>query len=54
MVEESSSTTRAIDKEGFREKIVERVNNENTPNVRNTEYLKDKKDKLGHLLSMVE
>ncbi len=40
--------------EGFGLQIVERVPIEIPPNVRNSEYLKVKKDKLGHLLSMVD
>ena len=40
--------------EGFGLQIVERVPIEIPPNVRNSKYLKVKKDKLGHLLSMVD
>ncbi|GJM15630.1 MAG: riboflavin biosynthesis protein RibBA [Thermodesulfobacteriota bacterium] len=40
--------------EGFGLQIVERVPIEIPPNGRNSEYLKVKKDKLGHLLSMVD
>ncbi len=40
--------------EGFGLKIVERVPIEIPPNGRNSNYLKVKKDKLGHLLSMVD
>jgi 3,4-dihydroxy 2-butanone 4-phosphate synthase/GTP cyclohydrolase II len=40
--------------EGFGLKIVERVPIEIPPNGRNSKYLKVKKDKLGHLLSMVD
>ncbi len=40
--------------EGFGLQIVERVPIEILPNVRNSKYLKVKKDKLGHLLSMVD
>lgn len=40
--------------EGFGLKIVERVPIEIPPNGRNSSYLKVKKDKLGHLLSMVD
>ena len=40
--------------EGFGLQIVERVSIEIPPNERNSNYLKVKKDKLGHLLSMVD
>ena len=40
--------------EGFGLQIVERVPIEIPPNERNSDYLKVKKDKLGHLLSMVD
>jgi len=40
--------------EGFGLQIVERVPIEIPPNGRNSKYLKVKKDKLGHLLSMVD
>jgi len=40
--------------EGFGLQIVERVPIEVPPNERNSKYLKVKKDKLGHLLSMVD
>lgn len=40
--------------EGFGLQIVERVPIEIPPNGRNSNYLKVKKDKLGHLLSMVD
>lgn len=40
--------------EGFGLQIVERVQIEIPPNEANTNYLKVKKDKLGHLLSMVD
>ncbi len=40
--------------EGFGLQIVERVPIEIAPNGRNSKYLKVKKDKLGHLLSMVD
>jgi 3,4-dihydroxy 2-butanone 4-phosphate synthase/GTP cyclohydrolase II len=40
--------------EGFGLQIVERVPIEIPPNGRNSKYLKIKKDKLGHLLSMVD
>jgi 3,4-dihydroxy 2-butanone 4-phosphate synthase/GTP cyclohydrolase II len=40
--------------EGFGLQIVERVPIEIPPNERNSNYLKVKKDKLGHLLSMVD
>jgi len=40
--------------EGFGLQIVERVPIEIPPNVRNSNYLKVKKDKLGHILSMVD
>ncbi|MGB7291059.1 MAG: bifunctional 3,4-dihydroxy-2-butanone-4-phosphate synthase/GTP cyclohydrolase II [Thermodesulfobacteriota bacterium] len=40
--------------EGFGLQIVERVPIEIPPNERNSSYLKVKKDKLGHLLSMVD
>jgi 3,4-dihydroxy 2-butanone 4-phosphate synthase/GTP cyclohydrolase II len=40
--------------EGFGLQIVERVPIEIPPNGRNSSYLKVKKDKLGHLLSMVD
>ena len=40
--------------EGFGLQIVERVPIEIPPNRRNSSYLKVKKDKLGHLLSMVD
>ncbi len=40
--------------EGFGLQIVERVQIEIPPNDSNTNYLKVKKDKLGHLLSMVD
>ncbi|MFI5324507.1 MAG: GTP cyclohydrolase II, partial [Thermodesulfobacteriota bacterium] len=40
--------------EGFGLQIVERVAIEIPPNGRNSNYLKVKKDKLGHLLSMVD
>ena len=40
--------------EGFGLQIIERVPIEIPPNGRNSKYLKVKKDKLGHLLSMVD
>jgi 3,4-dihydroxy 2-butanone 4-phosphate synthase/GTP cyclohydrolase II len=40
--------------EGFGLQIVERVPIEIPPNGNNSKYLKVKKDKLGHLLSMVD
>jgi 3,4-dihydroxy 2-butanone 4-phosphate synthase/GTP cyclohydrolase II len=40
--------------EGFGLQIVERVPIEIPPTERNSRYLKVKKDKLGHLLSMVD
>ena len=40
--------------EGFGLEIVERVQIEIPPNDANSNYLKVKKDKLGHLLSMVD
>ncbi|MFQ5787174.1 MAG: GTP cyclohydrolase II, partial [Thermodesulfobacteriota bacterium] len=40
--------------EGFGLQIVERVPIEIPPNERNSNYLKVKKDKLGHLLSMID
>ena len=40
--------------EGFGLQIVERVPIEIEPNGTNSKYLKVKKDKLGHILSMVD
>jgi len=40
--------------EGFGLRIKERVQIEIPPNDSNSDYLKVKKDKLGHLLSMVD
>ena len=50
----TNNPSKVVGLEGYGMRIVERLPLEVTPSPQNKRYLKTKKDKLGHLLSMVE